>query len=186
MKKTVSEKDTLFLSRSSCFELGVAAIEVYPKECQGAIYARSVRDNHGQMAIPYQIANRTRAGTESNSEVLLYNITNTGSSYKQIADFHSHTFDNFVYKGGFGPSKVDINSMEKGSQEVIIHIYKNSDKKSRLSCINGKVYMSIGQYRMIISAYKHFGISPGTKNKPLIKYLPISISTSIKSENELN
>lgn len=148
----------ILISRSVCFSMAFAAVEVYPTECVGSLFT----DDKGKKICGitvYQLAKRSKESVSSDSVVITSKFNNLG--FKPFCEFHSHTYDGQDILQPIAPSAVDLEYLECNKPEFIIQIRKSNKKKDFWENINGQIRIGAGTYRILIGAfYKVQGEDP--------------------------
>lgn len=134
----------------------IAAVEVFRKETLGILLGyKSENAFVIENAIAYQTSDRYASLVHRNDNAhrrIASFLKNVNSPSKIIGDFHSHTqFGN--NKGGFIPSKEDIEEMKNGGVYCIIEI--NRKNKTQIWDYNrdGTMSGTVGDYFIKIAAW---------------------------------
>jgi len=146
----------VYLSEKAFLGLVLSAIEVYKKECIGALLGyNAYRRIVVEYVIPFQAAERKPSQAEMNwkRELKIKEILSKICQLKHVGYFHSHTQWGKI-KGETKLSDDDIKNMEPLQIEIIIAV--NDAKKEikwNTSVSGEELYGTIGRYYLKLACY---------------------------------
>jgi proteasome lid subunit RPN8/RPN11 len=134
----------------------IAAIEVFQKETLGILLGYQSDQSYViQNAITYQTTDRYNALVARNDNAhrrIEAFLQNTISHARIIGDFHSHP-QYGKNRGGFEPSKEDLEEMREGSIYLIVEINKKSRERYWDYNADGTMSGTVGGYYLKLAAW---------------------------------
>ncbi len=150
------ENKIVYISGDAFLSMVIAAVEVFRKETLGILLGyKSENSFVVENAIAYQTSDRYASLVHRNDNAhkrIASFLKNVNSPSKIIGDFHSHTQFG-KNKGGFIPSREDIDEMKNGGVYFIIEI--NRKTKTQMWDYNRSGTMSgtVGDYFIKLAAW---------------------------------
>lgn len=146
----------VFISENAFLAMVVGAVEVFHRETLGILLGYKTENAFVvQNAIAYQTSERYPTEVQRDDQAhkrIKSFLENVKSPAKIIGDFHSHTQFG-ENKGGFQPSKEDIDEMKDGQVYLIVEI--NTKNKARIwdYNLNGTMSGTVGNYFLKLAAW---------------------------------
>jgi len=144
----------IFLSDKAFIGIVLSAIEVYKKECLGALLGYNLRNRITvEYAIPYQTAKRKPTEVEPNwkRETRVQEILPKLVHLKHLGYFHSHT-QRGAQKATAEPSRPDIESMIPAQIEIIVAV-NDSKRRTQWYATGKELRGTIGKYRFRLACH---------------------------------
>ena len=146
----------VFISENAFLAMVVGAVEVFHRETLGILLGYKTENAFVvQNAIAYQTSERypTEVQRDDHAHKRIKSfLENVKSPAKIIGDFHSHTQFG-ENKGGFQPSKEDIDEMKNGQVYLIVEINTKSKARGWDYNLNGTMSGTVGNYFLKLAAW---------------------------------
>ena len=146
----------VFISENAFLAMVVGAVEVFHRETLGILLGYKTENAFVvQNAIAYQTSERypTEVQRDDHAHKRIKSfLENVKSPAKIIGDFHSHTQFG-ENKGGFQPSKEDIDEMKNGQVYFIVEINTKSKARGWDYNLNGTMSGTVGNYFLKLAAW---------------------------------
>ena len=150
---------SLYIARSACVSMALAAIETFPKECYGLCVGSRNVPLSIDACVPYQLANRKRwEVTASPKSSKRLEAAMEKGRYEVKCQFHSHFHPSAprVQMGKFYifPSEYDMREAGQGELEIVVEI-KKAYRGSSLRKLGKRVFIAMGKHCLLIGAFTY-------------------------------
>ena len=146
----------VFISENAFLAIAIGAVEVFQRETLGILLGYKTENCFVvQNAITYQSSERYPSEVQRDDYAykrIKSFLENVKSPAKIIGDFHSHTQFG-ENKGGFKPSKEDIDEMKNGWIYLIVEINKKNKARTWDYNLNGTMSGTVGDYFLKLAAW---------------------------------
>jgi len=151
----------LIINKMPFITMVTSAIEVYPKECYGALFGRRIGHTFTvEYAFAYQTAKRgkTVVDMDDNIEKCIGEVLQKFTRFRKIGDFHSHTT-----RIGTRLSSVDKKDFSSNDDiGIVVHVTKRKRKarhhRKALSGVAGDFAFDIAAYIRHNSEFQRFKV----------------------------
>lgn len=138
--------------------IAASACEVYPLECLGTLCCPRVPRRAARItaAFPYQIAERKTDEADSTSFGIFQKMFDESRApWYIIGSYHSHPCYTTRYNIHSTPSEADLESMETGDLEIIVHTKRRRKRRMNYwrTTTAGNISVAWGKFQFLIRGF---------------------------------